>query len=322
MEKFMKILKNKDGVALVMMALMITVFLGFSALAVDVGAVAYTKAKLQNAADAAALAGAHDLPDLDTAEGTAMDYAKLNGVEHGVEQTVVLPDAGYDGDPKKIKVECKRTVPYIFAKVLGLPDPVVEASAVAQRSGGDGVSGLRPWALDDEFDYEYGDELILKNGAGDGTTGYYGVVAFGSQNANAASVYSDNVEFGYGGIVNIGDIIKQGQGNNNNVKAEIAYMMDDGTDDYTDLTALTKRVVLVPKIDADTLEVIGFAAMYLEIYAENSGKKYSDLGMKAGELRVNILYDTTWSEEYKEEIENEYEWVKELALFNSIKLVE
>jgi len=166
-KKLIKILKNKDGVALVMMALMITVFLGFSALAVDVGSVAYTKVRLQNAADAASLAGARDLPNTSVAEGTAMDYAELNGVEHGVEQTVVLPDAGYNGDSKKIRVVCKRTVPYTFAKVLGLTDTVVEASAVAEKIPEWDGEALPFINLDD--DYEADPEIVAweKTGPGD-----------------------------------------------------------------------------------------------------------------------------------------------------------
>lgn len=134
MKKFIKILKNKDGIALVMLALMSTVLLGFSALAVDVGMIAYTKSKLQSVADAAALAGAHDLPSAATAKSTAISYAGLNEVE----SSEIMPTTPYDGDSKKIEVVCTRTVQYTFAKILGLTQTDVSARAVAKNNKWDG----------------------------------------------------------------------------------------------------------------------------------------------------------------------------------------
>ena len=51
-----------------MVALLLGVLLGFAALVVDVGMMYTEKAKLQNAADAAALAGAQNLPNATTAK--------------------------------------------------------------------------------------------------------------------------------------------------------------------------------------------------------------------------------------------------------------
>ena len=51
-------IKNEKGVTLVYVALLLVVFLGMAALAVDVGYLMVSKNELQNAADAAALAGA------------------------------------------------------------------------------------------------------------------------------------------------------------------------------------------------------------------------------------------------------------------------
>ena len=51
-------LKSEKGVTLVYVALLLVVFLGMAALAVDVGYLMVSKNELQNAADAAALAGA------------------------------------------------------------------------------------------------------------------------------------------------------------------------------------------------------------------------------------------------------------------------
>lgn len=61
MEKIKKGLKHEGGQVLVLAALMMTVLMGIAALAVDVGMVTVTKSKLQNDADAAALAGAMEI---------------------------------------------------------------------------------------------------------------------------------------------------------------------------------------------------------------------------------------------------------------------
>lgn len=83
------ILLNKKGVALVYIALIISVMCGFLGLAVDVGHMYVVRGKLQNAADAAALAGAWSLyrpfspgeiPTLDweRARTAATNFVKVN----------------------------------------------------------------------------------------------------------------------------------------------------------------------------------------------------------------------------------------------------
>jgi Flp pilus assembly protein TadG len=52
--------------------------LGVAAFAIDVGYAYYAKRQLQSAVDAAALAGAQDLPDITTATATAQSYAAAN----------------------------------------------------------------------------------------------------------------------------------------------------------------------------------------------------------------------------------------------------
>src|SRR5512139_2755407 len=51
-------LRDRTGITAVMMAILLTVLIGFAALAVDVGYIMVTRNELQNIADAAALAGA------------------------------------------------------------------------------------------------------------------------------------------------------------------------------------------------------------------------------------------------------------------------
>src|SRR6478752_2112465 len=70
--------RAERGQILPIVALALVVMLGVSAFAIDVGFAYYAKRQLQTATDAAALAGAQDLPNVAVAFKTADEYAKDN----------------------------------------------------------------------------------------------------------------------------------------------------------------------------------------------------------------------------------------------------
>jgi Flp pilus assembly protein TadG len=70
--------RGERGQILPLVALALVVLLGISAFAIDVGFAYYAKRQLQSATDAAALAGAQDLPNTATALSTAASYAAAN----------------------------------------------------------------------------------------------------------------------------------------------------------------------------------------------------------------------------------------------------
>jgi Flp pilus assembly protein TadG len=86
--------KEEQGQALIMVALMLTMLLGFAALVVDVGMMYVTKAELQNAADAAALAGAS--VSTGNAVSEAKKFARLDGVDDTILGTTILVDPHVD----------------------------------------------------------------------------------------------------------------------------------------------------------------------------------------------------------------------------------
>lgn len=130
-EIFKRLHKEESGQSLVMVVLLLGVLLGFFALVVDVGLLYAEKAKLQNAADSAALAGAQVLPNSTLAEGFAVTYADSNGILSSENVDVSFPG----GDNTKIKVEVESKVPYIFSYLLELAGTgtTVSASAVAEK---------------------------------------------------------------------------------------------------------------------------------------------------------------------------------------------
>ena len=70
--------RGERGQILAVVALALVALLGISAFAIDVGFAYYGKRQLQSATDAAALAGAQDLPNASTAVSTATSYAASN----------------------------------------------------------------------------------------------------------------------------------------------------------------------------------------------------------------------------------------------------
>ena len=134
---FKRILTDEGGQAITMVALLLVVLIGIAALVIDVGMAYTVKAKMQNAADAAALAGAQKLPTGNTAKTTAKNYADLNGVDIANVGNFKA-ETPYGGNANRIEVTCKKNVPYSLAGILGFTGGDVSARAVAEKTvGGD-----------------------------------------------------------------------------------------------------------------------------------------------------------------------------------------
>ncbi|MGZ8696489.1 MAG: pilus assembly protein TadG-related protein [Gaiellaceae bacterium] len=122
--------KDERGQAIVLMTLSLVVILGMAALVLDVGNWFHTKRRLQGTADAAALAGAQQLPDDSSgAQTMALSYANKNGGDvAGANITVtstVLPN-------DTISVRARKTDPGFFSGVLGIASADIDARAKAR----------------------------------------------------------------------------------------------------------------------------------------------------------------------------------------------
>ncbi len=119
-------LKRDCGQAYVITILFLTVLLGMTAAVLDVGSWYRAQRALQATVDAAALAGAHALPD-DEAEAIALAsaYASKNG--GGLADATVAPS-------DTIKVAGERSAPGFFAKIFGIDSITVRAKATARAS--------------------------------------------------------------------------------------------------------------------------------------------------------------------------------------------
>jgi len=130
------------------MTLVIGTLIGGMALGADVGVFYYNWMQLQKAADSAVLAGANYLTgvpsttDNSQVVGTTNQYAQLNGIKSAeIVSTTVA------GDAKSVTILLQRTVPYYFARVLGLSQGIVSVRATAGINDTIAPLGLLPIGL-------------------------------------------------------------------------------------------------------------------------------------------------------------------------------
>jgi hypothetical protein len=118
---------EERGQVLILGAAMFIVVLAAGALAIDVGNMTFQKGRIQNAADAAALAGVVELPlSSSAAQSVARDYNGRNGVENA-ESVITVTESD-----TRITVTNTRNVPFFLAKVFGISSGDVEATASAK----------------------------------------------------------------------------------------------------------------------------------------------------------------------------------------------
>jgi hypothetical protein len=126
--------------------------MGFTAMTIDVGIIYHERRSLQNAADAAALAGASDLPptaNAATATAKALEWATNNGYVDGVDGTTMSVQTPYDLEDRNIHVKITRDTSFVFGRVLGLDTVNVTAEATAFLPSTRGVGGFAIITLDE-----------------------------------------------------------------------------------------------------------------------------------------------------------------------------
>ncbi|RST70322.1 hypothetical protein D4T97_020235 [Siminovitchia acidinfaciens] len=148
------LLNEQKGTAMILVALCMFMLIGFTAIAVDAGALYFEKSRLQKALDAAVLGGAQRLKVSEAdAESTAIDLAGKNGF------TVSADEVTTGGN----FIEINKTVnkDLTFARIFGKTSADVPASAKAVVSGrlkkGEGIV---PVAIEDQ-EYVAGQSKVL-----------------------------------------------------------------------------------------------------------------------------------------------------------------
>jgi hypothetical protein len=130
--------RSDRGQAVVIVVIALVVLLGMAAAVLDVGSWYREDRDLQATVDAAALAGAQELPeDSGAAAALADEFAEKNG---GGLAAVTFSSVAFENDV--IAVEGEREAPGFFARVLGIDSISVRAAAKART----GILTSARWA--------------------------------------------------------------------------------------------------------------------------------------------------------------------------------
>jgi Putative Flp pilus-assembly TadE/G-like len=134
--------RSSSGQAYVLTILFLVVLLGMAAAVLDVGSWYRAQRALQATVDAAALAGAQELPyDTGLARSKALEYAGKNG--GGVSAANVVFSSKFVANDT-IKVTGSRPAPGFFAKVFGVEAVTVGAHATARTANISSAQGVAP----------------------------------------------------------------------------------------------------------------------------------------------------------------------------------
>lgn len=130
---------GRRGQSLLLVALMLPVLLGMAAAGITVGSIYFAKTQLQNAVDAAALAGAQ-LEATNPASSPAGQAALITQNDpHSTGGTVTVES----NQPSMIRATAYAEVPAGFAGLFGIPEFTVGAAAVAYHGPGQAFD----WAI-------------------------------------------------------------------------------------------------------------------------------------------------------------------------------
>ena len=182
---------EERGQGLVLAAFAMVVILGFAAIAIDVGLFLHERRELQKSADAAALAGAQELPySPGDAQQKAEEWAAKNGIDAGELGAVDITSTYVANDT--ITVEVNRDVPFVFARVLGFTSDTMSAEGTARVGSPAAMGGLAPFGvLEDAIEFD--EPTVLKYDAHEASHGNFGALAI---DGNGASTYRETIKYG------------------------------------------------------------------------------------------------------------------------------
>lgn len=265
-----KFISNQKGSVTVLVSLIIVAMVGMLALVTDVGLVYAEKAKLSKALDAAILAGGQDLPASPSKARASMETYL---VENGVALSDVVINIAADG--RSASIQATKAVDHTFARVLGFSQSDVhEISKLELGNAASATGGIRPFAVT-KYDFQYGDQVVLKENGGDGYHGNYGALALGGR---GACNFKSKTLYGYDGEIEIGDMIDTEPGNMASVINPLKNYLSQFDETFDDYDRDSDRVWTVLVVDSmevngrSEVEVVGFAQFFVEDIQKKSGK--------------------------------------------------
>lgn len=292
--------RDERGIAMIYVTMFLLSSLWFVSLAVDMGKLMTTRTELQQAADAAALAGASAIDSTGrvlqaVARVRATETAARNtALRETAEPVVIDPNADVDF-PNEFRVRVRvhredatgNPMTTIFARTLGITDLNVTADATAEVTPLDQIcDGLTPFApiqIDSGYTTACGSSFDLKVGSGQQNSGNFQLLDFPDcAEGPCAGVGGGADEIrclvinGYGCCISIGDqFVDTAPGNKvGPLRQAIQERWDLDTDRrenicYQQYTGNQRRVFTVPIVRTWDLngkknaEITAFAAFFL-----------------------------------------------------------
>jgi hypothetical protein len=257
--------RSERGAVMVIAAVMMATIMAVVAIVVDVGQIYLIKKRLQNAADASALAGCFVLVNKD--DPSLADFESHKYLSANIDGEVQYSSVA-DSSRNSFQVSLSQKVVHFFAPVIGFKSSTVSVSATAAGNTVISITGVAPLGVVQQ-QFEFNKPYILKFGGGDGVSGNYGALALGG---NGASNYRSNLMYGYKQEIKLGDVLRAETGNMAGPTSQgVNYRISLDHSDISNLAPNSPRVVIVPVIDRmvgngsnATATVVGFAAFYLE----------------------------------------------------------
>jgi Flp pilus assembly protein TadG len=302
-----KILGSQKGAVLLLAAVVLPAMLGFGALAIDIGMLYKSKTELSAAADAAALAGAQELPKKPgQAEAVAQEYASRNG-KPGDQVTVTVA-----ADNRSLEVDIKRVVPLYLANIFAKNSSLVAEKSKAQVSVAASVPWIVPFVIPKTQVFDHVHTFTMRIPDPNKPYGQYefDYMNVGIENTDFAT-YIKYLKYGYQKTFKVGESVKYlgpSSGGKESVDAFFDRTVRDANSDYTKAEGGQPRVMLIPVVEAmlprttpsgTPMKIIGFVGFFLEtVYKGSYGKTYyakgkflKDLNVGSGQTSADATID-------------------------------
>ena len=284
--RFKRNLSGERGSITIFTGLAMLVILGMGAFVTDLG-IGYIKAnEVQNAADAAALAGAEELPLLDDSQWNpvVVSEAEAYAQKNGIDNIDVIPVKNASGKIVGVKVEAHKIVDNTLIKAISSSNDTIDihrdATAriftVTEVSKG---SGLVPIGINaDVFKTPgFNGNIPLDIDPSDESAVKYGWMffdkAYGDENNNNSNKkLKDWMEKGYDGTIKIGDELPWTNGTRASTVQEYNKLVGK------EVLAPVYEVINITegknkKEDTANVKIVGFVVIKIEPYGSGSHNK-------------------------------------------------
>jgi hypothetical protein len=299
-----KVLKNIYGNIAALTAMSMFSLMLFVSMAVDVSHVLTARNQLQVAVDASALAGASGLLQSQAvARNRALAYAANNDCFN--QSVSISPGNIYFPTASQIHVRAYESVPFYFARIIGINNIVINAQATAELIGVNGSNKFRPFAVPD-MHWAPGDVVLIKSGddksAPSRTACWHYPVCFPPKNRGipetGAQIYEQNIKEGTKYWIYKDDILEIEVGNMvGPTKSGVDYLVNQDPNAYWNGSAIvgseysgfsSPRIIKIPLFDSGMTPNLGRSELTITGFAS-----FFVLGIQGKDVQAIFLEITT-----------------------------